>query len=96
MEALVVEGLVKNIGLSNFSSQGIRDVMSYAKIKPAVLQVEIHPYLQQVNLVRFAQSLGIHVTAFSPLGHGASYFNPSNSVINEGIVKEMARKHGKT
>ena len=95
MEALVEEGLVKNIGLSNFSCQGIRDVISYAKIKPAVLQVEIHPYLQQVNLVRFAQSLGIHVTAFSPLGHGASYFNPSISVINEVIVKEMAMKHGR-
>ena len=35
--------------------------MSYAEIKPSVLQVEIHPYLQQPNLVRFAQSLGIHV-----------------------------------
>ena len=47
MESLVEEGLVKNIGLSNFNCQGIRDVLSYAKIKPAVLQVELHPYLQQ-------------------------------------------------
>ena len=47
MEALVKEGLVKNIGVSNFSCQGIRDLMSYANIKPAVLQVELHPYLQQ-------------------------------------------------
>ena len=47
LKALVEEGLVKNIGLSNFSCQGIRDVISYANIKPAALQVEIHPYLQQ-------------------------------------------------
>ena len=47
MESLVEEGLVKNIGLSNFNCQGIRDVLSYARIKPAVLQVELHPYLQQ-------------------------------------------------
>jgi len=96
MEALVKEGLVKNIGVSNFSCQGIRDLMSYANIKPAVLQVELHPYLQQVNLVRYAQSVGIHVTAFSPLGHGASYWNPSVAVINENSVKTIAKKHGVT
>lgn len=96
MEALVNEGLVKNIGLSNFNCQGIRDVVSYAKIKPAVLQVEIHPYLQQAKLVRFAQSLGIHVTAFSPMGHGASYWNDSVAAIREPLVIDLAKKHGVT
>ncbi len=95
MEELVKEGLAKNIGLSNFNCQGIRDVMSYANIKPAVLQVELHPYLQQSNLVRYAQSIGIHVTAYSPLGHGASYFNDSIAAIREPEVKELATKHGK-
>ena len=47
-----------------------------------------------MNLVRYAQSLGIHVTAFSPLGHGASYWNPSVAVINENSVKTIAKKHG--
>ena len=94
MEALHDAGLVKNIGLSNFNCQGIRDVMSYARVKPAVLQVEIHPYLQQPNLVRYAQSLGIHVTAFSPMGHGASYWNDTIAAIREPVVKDIAKKHG--
>jgi len=105
MENLVKEGLVKNIGLSqanrqsglsNFNCQHLRDVMSYAEIKPSVLQVEIHPYLQQPNLVRFAQSLGIHVTAFSPLGHGASYWNDSIAAIREPLVIKLAKKYGVT
>ena len=95
MEDLVEQGLVKNIGISNFNCQGIRDVMSYSRIKPVVLQVELHPYLQQVNLVRYAQSLGIHVTAFSPMGHGASYWNDAVAAIREPVIKELASKHGK-
>ena len=44
--------------------------------------------------MKYAQSVGIHVTAFSPLGHGASYWNPSVAVINENSVKTIAKKHG--
>jgi D-xylose reductase len=94
LETLVDDGHVRNIGLSNFNCQGIRDVMSYARIKPSVLQVELHPYLQQANLVRYTQSLGIHVTAYSPMGHGASYWNESIAAIREPVVKELAAKHG--
>jgi len=96
MEKLVTEGLVKNIGLSNYNLQGIREVVSYAKIKPAVLQIECHPYLQQTNLVRYCQDIGIHVTAYSPLGHGASYFDDSVSAIREMIVQKLAKKYGVT
>ena len=95
MEALAKEGLVKHIGLSNFNCQAIRDLLSYAEIKPAVPQVEIHPYLQQTNLVRYAQSVGIHLTAFSPMGHGASYWNDSIAAIREPIVQDLAKKYGR-
>lgn len=44
MEELVKEGLVKNIGMCNIGTSMLRDVLSYAKVKPAVLQVEMHPY----------------------------------------------------
>lgn len=53
MEELVNEGLVKHIGVSNMGTSLIRDLWSYAKIKPAALQVEIHPYHTQPLLVRF-------------------------------------------
>lgn len=52
--------------------------------------------LQQVNLVRYAQSLGIHVTAFSPLGHGLSYWNETVSALYDPIIKDIAKKHGKS
>ena len=95
MEGLVNDNLVKHIGLSNFNAHGLRDVWSYAEIKPSVLHVELHPYLQQWTLLRFAKSLGLHVTAYSPMGHGASYFNDSIAAIREPVVKEIAKKHGK-
>ncbi len=57
-------------------------------------QVELHPLLQQKKLVRYAQSLGMHVTAFSPLGHGLSYANESVSAMNEPAVKAIASRLG--
>jgi len=95
MEGLVEKGLVKNIGLSNWNAQGLRDIFSYAKIKPSVLQIEIHPYLQCERLVSYAQSLGMVVTAFSPLGHGQSYagLGYENSVaIKEEVVTDIAKR----
>jgi len=68
MEALVEKGLVKAIGVSNFSEKRIRQVLACAKIKPAVVQNEGHPYLQQASLKTFCGQQGIIVTSYSPLG----------------------------
>ena len=54
MEQLVDAGLTKHIGLSNFNSQQIDDVVSIARIKPAVLQIESHPYFPQDKLIAHA------------------------------------------
>eukprot|EP00088_Acartia_fossae_P054792 TRINITY_DN6324_c0_g1_i1.p1 TRINITY_DN6324_c0_g1~~TRINITY_DN6324_c0_g1_i1.p1 ORF type:complete len:320 (+),score=53.58 TRINITY_DN6324_c0_g1_i1:37-996(+) len=91
MESLVEKGLVKNIGVSNWNCQGLRDLMSYAKIKPSVLQVELHPYLQQNKLVQYAKSQGMVVTGFSPLGHGVSYWREDFSCLKEEPVIEVAK-----
>ena len=56
MEALVQAGLVRNIGVCNYNSALLHDLMAYASIKPAMLQIESHPYLTQARLVRLAQS----------------------------------------
>ena len=68
MEAAVKSGLTRHIGVSNFSAKKIRDLLPHCKIKPEVNQVELHPLLQQHELVKFCASQGIHITAYSPLG----------------------------
>jgi len=96
MERLVECGLVKNIGLSNWNSQGLTDIISYARIHPAVLQIEVHPYLQNSRLVDYAQSLGLVVTAFSPLGQGQSYAKLGHgdiSAVADPVVQNIAQKH---
>jgi D-xylose reductase len=100
MEGLVEAGLVRNIGVCNFGVSLLRDLLSYAEIRPSVLQVEMHPYLTQAKLVRFCHENQIGVTAFSPLG-AASYYQigmatPDESVLDQSVVRETAKQHGKT
>ena len=69
MEALVAEGRCRHIGVSNFSIPKLRTLLEKSeRVKPEVNQVELHPYLQQRELVSFCKSNGILVTAYSPLG----------------------------
>ncbi len=91
MERLVDDGLVKHIGICNFGTSLLRDLLSYARIRPAVLQVESHPFLTQEKLLRYCQQEGIAFTAFSPLGP-ASYYslgmaNPSDSLLDNPIIQ---------
>ena len=59
MEELVRQGLVRNIGVSNVGSTKLVDILKYAKIKPAVLQNEMHPYLICDKLLRLCQEQGV-------------------------------------
>jgi D-xylose reductase len=100
MEQLVNDGLAKNIGVCNFGTSLLRDLLSYAKIAPAVLQVELHPYLTQDKLLRFCRENGIAVTGFSPLG-AQSYFSlnmaeAAESVLNNETVTTIAQAHGRS
>jgi D-xylose reductase len=100
MEALVTAGLVRNIGVCNYSSALLRDLLSYATIAPAVLQIELHPYLTQDRLVRYCHEAGIAVTGFSPLG-ALSYLplgmaKREESVLEQASVCAAAQRHGKT
>ncbi|KAI9279283.1 4-dihydromethyl-trisporate dehydrogenase [Sporodiniella umbellata] len=98
MEKLVDEGKVRNIGVCNFNTQSLLDLLTYAKIKPAVLQIELHPYLPQENLTRWVKSKGIHITAYSSFGP-TSYVNLGShgkeaiSLLDHDVVKSLAQKH---
>lgn len=100
MEELVTAGLVRNIGVCNYNVALLRDLLSQAEIRPAVLQVELHPYLTQEKLLRFCSEEGIAVTGFSPLG-AVSYVpigmaEQNESVLDKPVVHSAAERHRKT
>lgn len=98
MESKVKEGKVRSIGLSNFSAQQIQRVIDNSEIKPAVLQVELHPYFQQPELVDFCHKHSIAVTAYSPLANPSMPFHKDGdpNVLHDPVISDIAKKHGKT
>ncbi|OAQ73443.2 D-xylose reductase [Pochonia chlamydosporia 170] len=102
MESLVDAGLTRSIGISNYEAQGIYDLLKYARIRPATLQIELHPYLQQHNLARLAKAEGIAVTAYSsfgPTGFIELDMDRAKNVaplMQHEAITAMATKHNKT
>ncbi len=99
MEELVSAGLVKNIGVANFTGMMIVDLLSYAKILPVVNQIELHPYNQQTRLVEFCQKQGIAVTAYSPLGTPGNVKTRAQGepvLIEDPVILTIAGTHQKT
>uniref|UniRef100_A0A9J8APT1 alcohol dehydrogenase (NADP(+)) n=1 Tax=Cyprinus carpio carpio TaxID=630221 RepID=A0A9J8APT1_CYPCA len=98
MEKLVGKGLVRAIGLSNFNSRQINDILSVASIKPTVLQVESHPYLAQVELLAHCRDRGLVMTAYSPLGSpDRAWKHPEEPVLlAEPAIAALAKKYNKT
>lgn len=98
MEALVSKGLVRSIGLSNFNSAQIQRVLDVATIKPAVLQIESHPYFTQIPLITFAKEKGIVVTAYSPLGSpDRPWARPGEpALLEDPKLVEIGTKYGKS
>eukprot|EP00727_Mastigamoeba_balamuthi_P014460 m51a1_g9639 putative aldo keto diketogulonate reductase (315) ;mRNA; f:1157899-1159017 len=74
MERLVDEGFVRSIGVANFTTPYLRDLLAVARIRPAVDQVEAHVLLQQPKLREFARKEGIHLTSYSTLGSPGACF----------------------
>ncbi len=100
MEAAADAGLTRHLGVSNFSVKKIRDLLPHTKVKPEVNQVELHPLLQQRELVAYCASEQIHVTAYAPLGSGdrpAFLKAPGAPVLlDDPVVKSIAEAHGRT
>jgi D-xylose reductase len=100
MEKLVDAGLVREIGVCNYNTGLLIDLMAYSRIKPAMLQIESHPFLTQEPLLRLASDFGVPVTAFSPLG-ALSYVSldmaaDSDTVLTAAPVVAAAERLNRT
>lgn len=87
MDSLKKEGIIKNIGVSNFTEKHLKTCLETG-IEIVNNQVEIHPTFAQFDLQKFATKNGILLTAYSPLGRGAD--------LNIGLISDIAKKYGKT
>ena len=90
MESLVDAGLVRSIGVSNYGLVELHDLMSYARIPPAVNQIECYPLHAQHEHKAEAERLGLHIEAYAPLGSGAS------PVLQLPEVQAIAIRHQAT
>lgn len=88
LEKLYKDGRVRAIGVSNFQTHHIDDLLTEAEIVPAVNQVELHPLLSQEPLREYCASKGIYVEAWSPLARGSFFEDP--------VLQEIAAKYGKS
>ncbi|KAI3816430.1 hypothetical protein L1987_16126 [Smallanthus sonchifolius] len=89
-------GLTKSIGVSNFSSKRIQQILSFAKIPPAVNQVEMNPLWQQKKLNEFCKENGILITAYSALGAAGNSGWGHNHVMECDVLQDIAKSKGKT
>jgi alcohol dehydrogenase (NADP+) len=98
MEQLVPAKLARYIGISNFSPKQVDEVLKAAKIKPKVLQIELHPYLPQKDFVASIQQKGITVNAYAPLGNTNPYYASPRvgKILDHGIIKQIATARGCT
>ncbi len=91
MESLVDHGRCRAIGLSDISLNELLPIYESARIKPAVVQVESHPYLPETELLEFCKEKGIVFLAFAPLGHG---MRPG--LLEDPVISAIAARVGKT
>ena len=91
LEALVDEGRCRAIGLSNVNLRQLKEVFEIARIKPAVVQVESHPYLPQWDLLDYCRSNGVVMQAFAALGHGIE-----PRLLDDPVVTVIAKRVNKT
>jgi len=91
METLVDHGKCRAIGLSDITLNTLKPIYDSARIKPAVVQVEAHPYLPETELLEFCKERGIVFLAFAPLGHGMK-----PGLLEDPVISAIAARVGKT
>ncbi|SCU85699.1 LAME_0D02388g1_1 [Lachancea meyersii CBS 8951] len=102
LESCVEEGMIKSIGISNFRGILVQDLLAGAKIPPACLQIEHHPYLTQEQLVEYCQQAGIQVVAYSSFGPqsfielDSELAKTTPTLFEHSTVNEIAKRHNAT
>jgi aldehyde reductase len=91
LEGLVDRGKCGAIGLSDIGLEELKLIYEGARIKPAVIQIESHPYLPETELLEYCKQNGIVLLAFAPLGHG---MNPG--LMQDPVITAIAARTGKT
>jgi alcohol dehydrogenase (NADP+) len=91
MESLVDRGKCRAIGLSDITLDGLKPIYESARIKPAVVQVESHPYLPETELLEYCKERGVVLLAFAPLGHGMK-----PGLLEDPVISAIATRVGKT
>jgi len=91
MESLVDRGRCRAIGLSDIGLKELLPIYESARIKPAVVQVESHPYLPETELLEFCKENGVVFLAFAPLGHGMK-----PGLLEDPVISAIAGRVGKT
>lgn len=99
MEALQASGKVKSIGVSNFSILQLERLLALCRVRPAVNQVELHPYLVQTEMIDFCKSKNIALTAYSPFGSPGRPPDLMRGVkdpctlLTDPVVADIAKNH---
>lgn len=88
LEEYVQKGLIRSIGLSNFNPHHIEELLKYARVRPVLNQIEIHPYHSQETNVAATRGYGLAVEAWSPLAQGR--------IVNDDTIQGIAKKYGKS
>lgn len=88
LEKLYADGKVRAIGVSNFQIDHLEDLLTEAKVKPMVNQVELHPLLSQLELREFCRAQDIQIEAWAPLAQG--------HLLDNEVIADIAARHNKT
>ena len=88
LEKIQATGSAKSIGVSNYTIRHLEEMQAYAKVMPAVNQVELHVFLQQPELVKYCRDHDIVIEAYSPLAHAKA--------MDNAVIAGIAKKHGKS
>ncbi|MGA9852968.1 MAG: aldo/keto reductase [Gammaproteobacteria bacterium] len=83
-------GMLRAIGVSNFQPDRLMDIAAFNEIKPAVNQIEINPFQQQEESLKFMRELGVQAEAWAPFAEGR------NNLFQNQVLRNVAIKHGKT